>query len=122
LLLDVPCSGTGAIRRNPESRWRLGERDLAELRAKQREILERYAGLVAPGGRLIYATCSLLDEENDAVVRAFLADHPAFEPVLAKEILGRERALRIGDGEVLRLLPQTDGTDGFFARVLRRTR
>lgn len=122
LLLDVPCSGTGALRRNPEARWRLTEQDLDELRAKQRSILETYAPLCAEGGRLIYATCSVLREENDQVISAFLEGHPAFEPVPAKEILGRERALALGDGEALRLLPHVHGTDGFFARVLRRRR
>jgi 16S rRNA (cytosine967-C5)-methyltransferase len=120
VLLDVPCSGIGALRRNPEARYRLSERDFDELRALQRRILEEYAPLVAPGGRLIYATCSLFAEENAAQVAAFLADHPAFEPVPAKEILGKERALAIGDGEALRLLPHVHGTDGFYARVLRR--
>jgi 16S rRNA (cytosine967-C5)-methyltransferase len=122
VLLDVPCSGTGALRRNPEARWRLAERDLRQLADRQREILEAYADLVVPGGRLIYATCSVLDEENAAVVDAFLRDHPAFEPVPVKEIVGRERALAMGDGEALRLLPHVHGTDGFYARVLRRRR
>lgn len=122
VLLDVPCSGTGALRRNPEARWRLQPRDLDELRVKQRAILDAYAALVVPGGRLVYATCSVLREENEEVVGGFRAAHPSFELVPAKEILGKERALQLGDGEVLRLLPHLQGTDGFFACVLRRSR
>jgi 16S rRNA (cytosine967-C5)-methyltransferase len=121
VLCDVPCSGLGTLRRNPESRWRLQPSDLDELPPLQRAILERYARLVAPGGRLVYATCTVDRAENDAVVDAFVAAHPEFVNVPAKEILGRERALEIGDGIRLRLTPHEHGTDGFFAAVLRRT-
>jgi 16S rRNA (cytosine967-C5)-methyltransferase len=120
VLCDVPCSGLGTLRRNPEARWRLSPRDLDELPGVQRKILERYAPLVATGGRLIYATCTVARAENDAVVDAFLAAHPAFVEVPAKEILGRARAEQIGDGTRLRLLPQVHDSDGFFAAVLRR--
>lgn len=120
VLCDVPCSGIGTLRRNPEARWRLSADDLDELPRRQRAILERYAPLVAPGGRLIYATCTVMAEENDAVVDAFLAAHPNFVAVPAKEILGSARAAAIGDGRRLRLSPQTHDTDGFFAAVLRR--
>lgn len=120
VLLDVPCSGLGTLRRNPEARWRLQPSDLDELPPLQRAILERYAPLVAPGGRLIYATCTVDAAENDAVVDAFLAAHPEFVSVPAKEILGRARAEQIGDGLRLRLLPHVHDTDGFFAAVLRR--
>ncbi|HEY1585716.1 MAG TPA: hypothetical protein VGH63_08505 [Polyangia bacterium] len=120
VLLDVPCSGLGTLRRNPEARWRLQPSDLDELPPLQRAILERYAPLVAPGGRLIYATCTVDAAENDAVVDAFLAAHPEFVPVAAKEILGRARAEQIGDGLRLRLLPHVHDTDGFFGAVMRR--
>jgi len=120
VLCDVPCSGLGTLRRNPEARWRLQPSDLDELPPLQRAILERYARLVAPGGRLIYATCTVDAAENDAVVDGFLAAHPEFVAVSAKEILGRARAEQIGDGERLRLFPHMHGTDGFFAAVLRR--
>ena len=120
VLCDVPCSGLGTLRRNPEARWRLQPSDLDELPPLQRAILERYARLVAPGGRLIYATCTVDAAENDAVVDGFLAAHPEFVAVSAKEILGRARAEQIGDGERLRLFPHVHGTDGFFAAVLRR--
>jgi 16S rRNA (cytosine967-C5)-methyltransferase len=110
------------LRRNPEARWRLGPGDLDELARTQRAILERYAPLVAPGGRLVYATCTVVTVENDAVVDAFLAAHPEFESVPAREILGGERARAVGDGVRLRLLPHLHDTDGFFAAVLRRRR
>ncbi len=120
VLCDVPCSGLGTLRRNPEARWRLQPSDLDELPALQRAILERYAPLVAPGGRLIYATCTVDAAENDAVVDAFAAAHPEFVAVPAKEILGKARAEALGDGIRLRLSPAIHDTDGFFAAVLRR--
>jgi 16S rRNA (cytosine967-C5)-methyltransferase len=120
VLCDAPCSGLGVLRRNPEARWRLTPDAVAELPARQLAILEQYAGLCAPGGRLVYATCTVLASENDDVVATFLAAHPEFERVLLKEILGAARALQIGDGTCLRLYPHRHGTDGFFAAVLRR--
>jgi 16S rRNA (cytosine967-C5)-methyltransferase len=120
VLCDAPCSGLGVLRRNPEARWRLTPASVAELPARQLGILGQYAGLCAPGGRLIYATCTVLRRENDDVVEAFLAVHPDFERVLLKEILGTTRALELGDGTCLRLYPHRHGTDGFFAAVLRR--
>ena len=120
VLVDAPCSGLGVVRRNPETKWRLGPGDVVELCAKQARILESYASLVRVGGRVIYATCSVLPEENDAVVEAFLAAHGNFEAVPVKEILGRERALAMGDGERVRLAPHVHDTDGFFAAVMRR--
>ncbi len=120
VLCDVPCSGLGTLRRNPEARWRLQPSDLDELPPLQRAILERYAPLVAPGGRLVYATCTVDAAENDAVVDGFLAAHPEFVAVPAKEILGRARAEQLGDGLRLRVLPHVHDSDGFFAAVLRR--
>jgi 16S rRNA (cytosine967-C5)-methyltransferase len=120
VLCDAPCSGLGVLRRHPETRWRLQPAELDELPRTQRAILERYAPLVAPGGRLIYATCTVTAAENDEVVDPFLAAHPSFEEAPAKEILGSERALAIGDGRRLRLLPHLHDTDGFFAAVMRR--
>lgn len=121
VLCDVPCSGLGTLRRNPEARWRLSPSDLDELPALQRALVERYAPLVAPGGRLVYATCTVDAAENDAVVDGFLAAHPEFVSVPAKEILGRARAAELGDGVRLRLVPHVHGSDGFFAAVLRRS-
>lgn len=122
VLVDAPCTGTGVLRRNPEARWRLREDDIARLARTQAALLVDAAALVAPGGRLIHATCSLLREENEAIAEAFLAAHPAFEPMPVKAIWGRARALPLTDptGTVLRLLPHRHGTDGFFAAVFRR--
>jgi 16S rRNA (cytosine967-C5)-methyltransferase len=120
VLVDAPCSGVGVLKRNPEARWRLAERDLDELPSTQARILDAYAPLVAPGGRLVYATCTVTAGENDGVARGFLERHSDFEEVAAKEILGGGRARAIGDGARLRLLPHVHGTDGFFAVVFRR--
>ena len=81
-----------------------------------------YAPLVAVGGRLVYATCTMMAAENERVVERFLAERPDFVAFPLKEIFGRERALRVGDGTHLRLFPHTHDTDGFFAAVLRRVR
>ncbi len=120
VLVDAPCTGTGVLRRNPEARWRLTPSDLTELPALQLSILERAAPTVRPGGRLVYATCSILETENAQVLDRFVECNQNFERVSVKEILGKEKAYAIGDGEVLRTLPHTHGTDGFYAAVLRR--
>ncbi|MDR0577150.1 MAG: RsmB/NOP family class I SAM-dependent RNA methyltransferase [Candidatus Accumulibacter sp.] len=119
VLVDVPCSGLGTLRRNPDLKWRQGPESVAELAAKQASILRAAASLVKPGGRLVYATCSLLDAENDGVVDGFLADHPEFAPVSAREIL-RGQGIDAETGERLRLAPHRHGTDGFFATVMER--
>jgi 16S rRNA (cytosine967-C5)-methyltransferase len=120
VLVDAPCSGLGVLRRHPEARWRLRAEQLQRLPAQQLALLTRYAPLCAIGGRLIHATCSVLPSENEAVVAHFLAEQPGFERVLLKEILGRERALALGDGACLRVAPHSHGCDGLFAAVLRR--
>jgi 16S rRNA (cytosine967-C5)-methyltransferase len=124
VLVDAPCTGVGALRRNPEARFRLGETDLARLPAEQLAIVERALGLLAPGGRLIYATCTVLRAENRAVVDAALARHPDLELVPTKEIWGLPRARVLGDpdGATLEVTPHRHGCDGFFAAVLRRRR
>jgi 16S rRNA (cytosine967-C5)-methyltransferase len=121
VLVDAPCSGLGVLRRHPETKWRLDAGARTRLPVEQRAILETYAPMVKQGGRLIYATCTVLTAENDAVVDGFLAAHPEFVPVSAKEILGSARASEIGDGERLRCAPDTHDSDGFFAAVLRRS-
>ena len=114
VLADVPCTGTGTWRRNPDMRWRVYGPSLEELVAVQAEILERVARTVKPGGRLVYATCSLLPEENERQVEAFLARHPEFVPV-APDLPGIETS-----EPYLRLSPLRHNTDGFFAAVLEK--
>jgi 16S rRNA (cytosine967-C5)-methyltransferase len=122
VLVDAPCSGLGTLRRNPEARWRLTRATVASFPARQLGLLVTYAPLVAVGGRLIYATCTVARAENEKVVERFLAERDDFVPVPVKEIWGRERAERLGDGMTLRLSPNRHDTDGFFAAVLRRVR
>ena len=122
VLVDAPCSGIGTLRRNPEARWRLTPAEVATFPARQLSLLVDYAPLVAVGGRLVYATCTLLAEENQRVIERFLAERREFELFPVKEIWGKERALVVGDGSTLQLRPNRHGTDGFFAAVLRRVR
>ncbi len=116
VLVDAPCTGTGTWRRNPDARLRLTEQDLAELTIKQAEILDRAQKLVKPGGKLVYATCSVLQDENEAQTEAFMARHPEFTPLP----LEAPEALR--GNQNLRLSPAQHGTDGFFAAVMVRAR
>ncbi|MGV3741627.1 MAG: RsmB/NOP family class I SAM-dependent RNA methyltransferase, partial [Burkholderiaceae bacterium] len=119
VLVDAPCSGLGTLRRNPDMKWRQTQQSVAELNAKQQGILAGAARLVKAGGRLVYATCSILDEENEAIVAQFLATHSDFILVPVDEVLAEQKiALKIGD--YLRLFPHTHQTDGFFAAVLER--
>jgi len=120
LLIDAPCTGTGALRRNPQSRWHTSPLDLQRLPSLQAQILDRFAPLVAPGGRLVYATCSLLEDENDRVVAGFLERHDQFAILPVSEILGSQRAEQLGDGRVLKLYPHVHDTDGFYAVALIR--
>jgi 16S rRNA (cytosine967-C5)-methyltransferase len=119
VLVDAPCTGLGTARRNPDLKWRQDERSLAERRAKQDLILPAAARLVKPGGLMLYATCSLLDEENAAVVESFLATHAQFELSPANAALAQQR-IELDSGDYLRLMPHLHGTDGFFAALLRR--
>ena len=119
VLVDAPCSGLGTLRRNPDLKWRQMPASVAELCAKQAAILAAAGSLVKVGGRLVYATCSLLEAENDAVVQAFLAQHPDFVPCSAQDILARQ-GIAIDVGERLRLLPHQHGTDAFYAAVMDR--
>lgn len=120
VLVDAPCSGSGVLRRNPDSRWRLHEHQVVRLLDEQRAILDTYAEVVAPGGRLVYGTCSLLEEENEGQVEAFLARHPDFRLVPAAEALARLGISVPGAADTLTLRPDRHGTDGFFAAVLER--
>jgi 16S rRNA (cytosine967-C5)-methyltransferase len=118
VLVDAPCSGTGTWRRNPDARWRAPDLGLDKLVALQGRILTSAARLVRPGGRLVYATCSLLPEENEEQVVAFLATHPDFEVVPLGETAPHLKP--IADSDYLSLTPARHGTDGFFAAVLQR--
>ncbi|HKY40970.1 MAG TPA: RsmB/NOP family class I SAM-dependent RNA methyltransferase [Polyangiaceae bacterium] len=124
LLVDAPCSGTGVLRRNPEARARLSPEAVDRLALTQREIIERMLRLLAPGGRLIFATCSLLRAEGEALLDGVEADHPELEPVNLAEVYDRdyvERFVRSAPHR-LRLLPHIHDTDGFFVSCLRRRR
>jgi len=121
VLVDAPCLGVGSWRRNPDAKWRNTPQDLAELRVRQHDILASAARLVKPGGRLAYATCSLLHEENEAQVGRFLAETPDFAlvPITRAwdEALGPPCP---AEGGFLRLTPAQHGTDGFFVAVFER--
>lgn len=118
-LLDVPCSGTGTWRRNPDMRWYEYGPKIEELVQTQAEILDKVAGTVKVGGRLVYATCSLLPEENEEQVKAFLARNDQYVLKPLAEIWGEESPCPC-DGDYMRLSPAQHGTDGFFAAVLER--
>ncbi len=119
VFVDAPCSGIGALRRNPEARWRLRDADLATFAKKQREILDGAFQLCAPGGRIVYATCTLVSVENQSVVTDYMAAHPELATVPIASVLG-PRAEAFADGDAFVSRPDTHGTDGFFARVLQR--
>ncbi|MCU0626531.1 MAG: hypothetical protein MUF21_08630 [Gemmatimonadaceae bacterium] len=132
VLVDVPCTGTGTLRRHPDARWRLRMSDVAVLPVMQRDILRGAASAVRPGGMLLYSTCSLETEENDDVVASFLAAHPDFVleaapdaavPDAVRDVLRPTPGLPGADGiagSVLRVLPQRHGADGAFAARLRK--
>lgn len=103
LLLDVPCSGLGVLRRNPDARWKLSEEEVLRLQGIQQDILSRYAAMVKPGGFMVYATCSILPAENEKQVERFLREHPQYQLVKQQT-----------------LLPQHTGFDGFFMAQIRR--
>ena len=119
VLVDAPCSGLGTLRRNPDLKFRQSPQSIAELTLKQGSILAAASKLLKTGGRLVYATCSLLPEENRDIVDAFLGTHPEFVLRHAGEILAQQK-IPLEMGECLQLFPHVHGTDGFFAAVLER--
>jgi 16S rRNA (cytosine967-C5)-methyltransferase len=124
ILVDAPCSGTGSWRRRPEARWLVDEASLRQLARAQQSLLARAAAALRPGARLVYATCSLLPEENEARVADLLAADAGLEVVRLAEVLGSAVAGPIADaqGAVLSVRPDRHGCDGFFAVALRRRR
>lgn len=119
VLVDAPCSGTGTLRRNPDLKWRQSGESLKELAKMQASILAGASVLVKPGGRIVYATCSILQEENQEIVSHFLASHPDFRLLDASEIL-KGQHIDLGTGQYLELRPDIHGTDGFFASAMER--
>ena len=123
VLVDAPCSGIGSWRRNPDARWRLAPENIDNLRATQDKVLELAAPVVKKGGRLIYATCSLLPEENQDRVNAFLTRHPNFRPVPWATVwptaVGTPPPQR-AEGDFLTLTPARHGSDGFFVAIMER--
>jgi 16S rRNA (cytosine967-C5)-methyltransferase len=125
VLVDAPCSGLGTLRRNPDLKWRQSPKAIEELVAKQTAILASAARLLKPGGRLVYATCSILPQENEAIAEAFSASHPDFELLDAGAVLqqlkveGAAGLCSGGEtgGRYLRLWPHVHQTDGFFAAI-----
>jgi len=124
VLVDAPCSGLGTLRRSPDLKWRQSPASIAELQQRQAAILQSAARLVKPGGRVVYATCSLLESEGEAIADAFSAAHGRdFAPVAAGPVLARAQvaeAESLTQGEHLRLWPHRHGTDGFFAALWTR--
>lgn len=130
VLVDAPCSGLGTLRRNPDLKWRQNAAAVAELQAKQGAILDSAARLVKPGGRLVYATCSILPDENERVAEAFGSRHPGFEVLPVPSVLARllaetqpgteGAAAGLCHGNWLRLWPHRHNTDGFFAAIWQR--
>ena len=130
VFVDAPCTGTGTWRRRPDAKWRLKERQLEKRMGEQDEILAAASAYVKPGGRLLYATCSFLMEEDEDRVAKFLAAHPDFteedaaESAVASGLLTEEGAALVrkyrGPTGSVRLTPRRAGTDGFFFAVMRR--
>ena len=129
VLVDAPCSGLGTLRRNPDLKWRQSEQAVQEMTVKQAAILASAARLLKPGGRLVYATCSVLPQENEVIAEAFSAAHPDFQPLAAGELLTQlkvEQATRLCSGGdegtlYLRLWPHLHQTDGFFAAIWQKS-
>jgi len=127
VLVDAPCSGLGTLRRNPDLKWRQSPESIEELQAKQYSILSAAAKLLKPGGRLVYATCSILEQENQVIVLEFLKQHPNFVLLDPKEVLKGSfpqlNEIPVGaslDSSWWQLWPNRHETDGFFAAILEK--
>jgi 16S rRNA (cytosine967-C5)-methyltransferase len=122
VLIDAPCSGTGTLRRKPDARYRLTEAELKVNVERQKRLLGRFAPLLKVKGRLIYGTCSVLREENEAVVEDFLSRHSDFERRPVSEKLPAALTEQVSQGGYLRLYTHRHGTDGFFGALIERVR
>jgi len=116
VLVDAPCSGTGTLQHNPDIRWRLQPADIAELAGKQKQILETACAMVRPGGLLLYSTCSLEKDENEAVMTEFLEHHPDF--LVSRFETHNDLQTK---GGALRTWPHLQEVDGFFVMALQRS-
>ena len=121
VLVDAPCSGLGTLRRNPDMKWRQSPGAVDELVDKQRRILAASSQLLKPGGRLVYATCSLLAEENEQIVDHFLTEQSGRFRLLDCQSLMDGQVAGLGAGPYFRVLPDSHHCDGFFAAALERT-
>jgi len=119
VLVDAPCSGLGTLRRNPDLKWRQSPQSISELAEKQKAILAAAASLLKPGGRLVYATCSVLGQENHEIVEQFLANHAGFEEISAGLVLA-ESHIDLDNDRYLQLFPHLHETDAFFAAIMQR--
>jgi 16S rRNA (cytosine967-C5)-methyltransferase len=119
VLVDAPCSGVGSLPREPDQKWKLTAKKVAEFQVTQRGILDSLAGRVRPGAVLVYATCSLLRDEDEAVVEGFLGAHPEFELESAGAVLG-EGAQAVCVGPYLKVFPHRVEGGGFFGARMRR--
>lgn len=125
VVVDAPCTGIGTWRRNPDAKWRLRPGSLDVRRNEQAVVLDRAASLVKSGGRVVYITCSILPEENDEAVSAFITRHPGFKPVPVAEVLARAEMEKLAPlvrntTHGLQMTPLKTGTDGFYVAVLRK--
>ena len=120
VFVDAPCSGLGTIRRNPGMKWTVTEDTVKEVSEKQSEILRQCAPLVKPGGRLVYATCTLLKQENEDIVTRFVEANPNFGFVNPEQMLAKIGLEQANLGDFIKLLPHIHGTDGFFCAVMER--
>jgi 16S rRNA (cytosine967-C5)-methyltransferase len=120
VLVDAPCSGFGTLRRNPDLKWRQHADGIAQMMRKQAAILQSAGRLVKPGGRLVYATCSLLREENEQVAEQFLERNPMFVLTPAHAVL-KSQGIELDTGAYFRVLPHMHAMDGFFAAIMERS-
>jgi 16S rRNA (cytosine967-C5)-methyltransferase len=120
VFVDAPCSGIGTIRRNPGMKWMITEQTVQEVSEKQRSILHSAAQLVKPGGRLVYATCTMLRQENEGVVEEYLTLHKEFHLIDVNERINKWQNGLVASGSFFKLFPHLNGTDGFFCAVLEK--